>query len=117
MNAEGLDVDPTSLDLPEGEERNRRKAIVRRAVAEELREIKVLDESLEELAESARTKGSLNRKVFLLAGFGAFWVSPVAAVLLAGAAWFSGRSPDASIQGRIRHYRKEIDELLDLLER
>ena len=117
VNAEGLDVDPTSLDLPEGEERNRRKAIVRRAVAEELREIKVLDESLEELAESARTKGSLNRKVFLLAGFGAFWVSPVAAVLLAGAAWFSGRSPDASIQGRIRHYRKEIDELLDLLER
>jgi hypothetical protein len=116
VNAEGLDVDPTSLDLPEGEERIRRKATVRRAVADELREIKVLDESLEELAESARTKGSLNRKVFLLAGFGAFWVSPVAAVLLAGAAWFSGRSPDASIQGRIRRYRKEIDELLALLE-
>ena len=116
VSAEGLEVDPTSLDLPESEERDRRKVRVRRAVAKELRDIRVLDESLEELAESARAKGSLNRKVFLLAGFGAFWVSPVAAVLLAGAAWFSGRSPDAGIQGRIRRYREEIDELQALLE-
>jgi len=117
VNAEGLDVDPARLNLPKSAERVERKATVRRAVAEELRELKVLDESLEELAESARTKGSLNRKVFLLAGFGAFWVSPVAAVLLAGAAWFSGRSPDAGIQGRIRRYREEIDELMTLLEK
>lgn len=117
VNAEGLESDTVSLGLFPSAERIRRKAIVRRAVVEELRQIKVLNESLEEMAESARTKGSLNRKIFLLAGFGAFWVSPVAAVLLAGAAWFSGRSPDADIQERIRRYGEEIDRLLALLER
>ncbi|MCA9781838.1 MAG: hypothetical protein KC800_34205, partial [Candidatus Eremiobacteraeota bacterium] len=116
VNAEGLEADSSCLRLRDTEERARRKMMVREAVATELREISVLDESLEELAESARSQGSLNRKMFLLAGFGAFWVSPVAAVLLAGAAWFSGRSPDAQIQERIRRYRAEIEELLGILE-
>jgi hypothetical protein len=115
VSAEGLKTDLTTLYLREAPEREHRKAMVRQAVVSALRDLTVLDESMEEQATLARSKGSWNQKIFSLAGFGAFWVSPVAGLLLFGAAWFSGKAPDRDIKERDQRYKEEVAELLALL--
>jgi hypothetical protein len=117
VSAEGLDSDLTTLHLRDLAERRQRKELACRAVVAALGEVTVLSESMEELAESRRNKASWSQKIFYLAGFGAFWVSPVAGFLLAGAAYLSGKAPDRDIKARGESYKAEIVELLALFKK
>ena len=116
VNAEGLESDMTTLHLRETPKKQERKAVVHRAVVRALEHMTVLTESMQELAETARNRASWSQRVFYLAGFGAFWVSPVAGLLLAGAGYLSGKAPDKEIQERDERYKQEVYELVASLK-
>lgn len=116
VSADGLECDLTTFHLVDNPERRRRREKARLAVVESIGKLTTVSDSMEELAQAVRGKASWNQKLYLLAGFGTFWVSPVAGLLLAGAGWLSTKSADARINERSRRYQSDIAGLLERLK-